>query len=113
MTRVPSRTTPRLLTCGEGETDELPMVSVKLLVFERVDLNPMRRTSVLSLLSFRKLGVNHDFTSCRQAQREAKGEEIDDEKDGTEHRTLGNTRGEGGRQRFECFWLDELGAPER
>ena len=52
--RVLSRTTPRLLTCREGQTEELSMGMVKLGVLVRVDLEPMRRTSVLSLLSFRK-----------------------------------------------------------
>ena len=38
--------TPRLLTCGEGETVELSMVTEKLSVLDSVDLEPMRRTTV-------------------------------------------------------------------
>ena len=52
--RVLSRTTPRLLTCVEGETVKLSMVTEGLSVLESVDFEPMRRTSVLSLFSFRK-----------------------------------------------------------
>lgn len=48
---VLSRITPRLLTWGEGETVELSMVIEKLLVLDKVDLLPMRRTSVLLLFS--------------------------------------------------------------
>lgn len=66
--REPSRTTPWLLTCGEGETEGLSVVRVKLLAFERVDLEPMLRTSVLTLLSFRNLEKNHDLISCGQVQ---------------------------------------------
>ena len=65
-----SRTTPRLLTWGEGETEVLSMVREKLGCFVSVDLEPMRTTSVLSLLSLRKFAVNQDFISCRQVQRE-------------------------------------------
>ena len=64
--KVPSRTTPRLLTCGEGLTEELSMGMVKLGVLVRVDLEPMRRTSVLSLLSFRKLEENQALISCKR-----------------------------------------------
>ena len=53
--------TPRLLTCGEGETVELSMVTEKLSVLDVVDLETMRRTSVLSLFSLRKLEENQDF----------------------------------------------------
>ena len=49
-----SRMTPRLFTWGEGETVELSMVREKLLVLDKVDLVPMRRISVLLLLSLRK-----------------------------------------------------------
>jgi hypothetical protein len=45
----------------------------KLSGFVRVDLVPMRRTSVLLLLSLRKLQVNQDFISCRQSEREVGG----------------------------------------
>ena len=55
---VLSRMTPRLLTWGEGETVELSMVIEKLLVLDKVDLGPMRRTSVLLLFSLRKFFVN-------------------------------------------------------
>ena len=52
------------------------MVSIvmeKLSGFVSVDLVPMRRTSVLLLLSLRKLQVNQDFISCRQSEREVGG----------------------------------------
>ena len=70
-----SRMTPRLFTWGEGETVELSMVREKLLVFDKVDLVPMRRISVLLLLSLRKLCVNQSFISVRQSVREAGGTE--------------------------------------
>lgn len=62
--------TPRLLTWGEGETEELSIVREKLLHFVKVDLVPMRRTSVLLLFSLRKLPENQDLISCRQSERE-------------------------------------------
>ena len=65
--------TPRLLTWGEGETEVLSIVMEKLSGFVRVDLVQMRRTSVLLLLSLRKLQVNQDFISCRQSEREVGG----------------------------------------
>ena len=46
---VLSRMTPRLLTWGEGEAEELSIVREKLLVLDKVDFVPMRRTSVLLL----------------------------------------------------------------
>lgn len=52
---VLSRKTPRLLTCKESETKELLMGMVKLGVLVRVDLEWMRCTLVLSLLSFRNM----------------------------------------------------------
>jgi len=58
---VPSRMTPRLLTWGEGETEELSIVREKVSVLDKVDLLPMRRISVLSLFNLRKLFVNQDF----------------------------------------------------
>jgi len=61
--RVLSRMTPRLLTCGEGETVELSMVAEKLSVVDNVDLEPMR-TSVLSLFSLRKLEEKPGFYVC-------------------------------------------------
>ena len=45
----------------------------KLSGFVWVDLVPMRRTSVLLMLSLRKLQVNQDFISCRQSEREVGG----------------------------------------
>ena len=56
-----SRITPRLRARGEGVMVEVPMVSEMGQVLLRVDLVPMRRSSVLSLLSWRKLWVSHDF----------------------------------------------------
>ena len=52
--RVGSRITQRLRARGEGEMIELSMVSEKGPIFLRVDLVPMRRSSVLSLLSLRR-----------------------------------------------------------
>ena len=71
--RVLSRTTPRLLTWREGQTEELSMGTVKLGVLVRVDLEPMRRTSFLLLLRFRKLEENQVLISCKQSQREEGG----------------------------------------
>lgn len=41
--------TPRLLTCGEGETKEESMEKVKYVTLERVDLEPTRSSLVLTL----------------------------------------------------------------
>ena len=51
----------------------LSIVMEKMSGFVWVDLVPMRRTSVLLLLSLRKLQVNQDFISCRQSEREMGG----------------------------------------
>ena len=51
----------------------LSIVMEKLSGFVRVDLVPMRRTSVLLLLSLRKLEVNHVFNSEMQSVREVGG----------------------------------------
>ena len=59
--RVGSRIMPRLRARGEGVIVEVLMVSEIGPVLLRVDLVPMRRSSVLSLLSLRKLCVSHDF----------------------------------------------------
>ena len=59
--RVGSRMTPRLRARGEGVMVEVPMVSEMGPVLLRVDLVPMRRSSVFSLLSWRKLWASHDF----------------------------------------------------
>lgn len=59
--RVGSRITPRLRARGEGVMVEASMVSEMGPVLLRVDLVPMRRSSVLSLLSLRKLWVSHVF----------------------------------------------------
>jgi len=39
----------------------------------RVDLEPMRTTSVLLLFNLRKFEVNQSLISCKQAQREGGG----------------------------------------
>ena len=65
--------TPRLLTCGEGETEELSIEREKLSALDSVDLVPMRRISVLSLFNFKKFEVNQDFISDRQLVREEGG----------------------------------------
>ena len=49
------------------------MVREKLSAFERVDLVPMRRNSVLSLFSLRKLEENQDLSSVTQSVREEGG----------------------------------------
>ena len=59
--RVGSRMTQRLHARGEGVMVEVPMVSEMGPVLLRVDLVPMRRSSVFSLLSWRKLWASHDF----------------------------------------------------
>ena len=64
----------RLLTWGEGETVELSIVRKNLSVLARVDLEPTKRNSVLSLLSFKKLDVNQDLISSKQSERAVGGE---------------------------------------
>lgn len=49
----------------------------KLLDLERVDGVPTRRTSVLELLSLRKLEENQEWSSCRQKVREDGGSDAD------------------------------------
>lgn len=51
------------------------MVSEKWFAFKRLDLVPIRRISVLSSLSFRKLKLNQDFNSDRHSEREEGGRE--------------------------------------
>lgn len=46
---------------------------VKLFDFERVEGVPTSRTSVLELLSLRRLEENQELISCRQRVREAGG----------------------------------------
>ena len=55
---------------------ELSMERVRTECLERVDLEPIKRASVLSELSLRKFKESHDLTSCRQAQREGGGREV-------------------------------------
>ena len=71
--KVPSRMTPRLLTWDDGGTVELSMDMEKGFCFARVALVPMRRTSILSLFSSRKLSENHDLISSRQLNRAVGG----------------------------------------
>ena len=68
-----SRMTPKLLTWGEGGTEELSMEREKLSALERVYLVPTRRTSVLSLFNLRKLEENQSLISDRQEVREGGG----------------------------------------
>ena len=49
------------------------MVREKLLDFVKMDLVPMRRTSVLLLFNLRKLEENQDLISCKQSEREEGG----------------------------------------
>ena len=49
------------------------MVRVKLGCWVSVNLEPMRTTSVLSLLSLRKFEVNQNLISCKQVLREEGG----------------------------------------
>ena len=49
------------------------MVTEKLSVLDSVDLEPMRRISVLSLFNLRKLEENQDFMSVRQSARDEGG----------------------------------------
>ena len=46
-----SRMTPRLLTLGDGEMEELSIMREELSVLDKVDLVPMRRISVLLLFN--------------------------------------------------------------
>ena len=65
--------TPRLLILEEGATVELSMVIEKLFVFDRFDIVPMSRTSVLLLFNLRTLRVNQFFISVMQLVREEGG----------------------------------------
>ena len=49
------------------------MVSEKWFAFKRLDLVPIRRISVLSSLSLRKLELNQDFYSDKHSVREEGG----------------------------------------
>jgi len=51
------------------------MGNVKLLILESVDLVATRRSSVLSLLSFRKFKVNQSLISSKQLVRDKGGSE--------------------------------------
>ena len=64
--RVGSRMKPRLRARGEGVMVVSSMVSVMGPVLLSVDLVPMRMTSVLSLLSLRKLWVSQVFIADMQ-----------------------------------------------
>ena len=55
---------------------ELSMDMEKGLCFAGVDLVPTTRTSVLSLLSLRKLSKNHDLISSRQSDRAMSGSRL-------------------------------------
>ena len=57
----------------EEEKEEWSMVREELSTLARVDFVPMRRISVLSLLSLRKLAENQDLSSLRQSVREEGG----------------------------------------
>lgn len=70
---VLSRMTPRLFTWGDGGTVELSMDMEKVLSVARVDLVPMRRTSVFSPLSLRKFSESHDLISSKQSDRAVGG----------------------------------------
>lgn len=52
---------------------ELLMDMEKVLSIAKVDLVPMRMTSVLSLLSLKKLSENHDLVSSKQLDRAVGG----------------------------------------
>ena len=65
--------TPRLRARGEGVTVEVSMVSEMGPVLLTVDLVPMRRSSVLSLLSLRELRVSHAFIVEMQVSSWARG----------------------------------------
>ena len=64
--RVGSRITPRLRARGDGEMIELSMLSEMGPVLFRVDLVPMRKSSVLSLLSLRNFWDSHVFIAEMQ-----------------------------------------------
>ncbi len=70
--KVLLRTTPRRLTWVDEEIIELSTESEKLLDFDKLDLVPIRRTSVLSVFSLRKLGETQDVISSKQPKREKK-----------------------------------------
>ncbi len=70
--KVLLRTTPRRLTWVDEEIIELSTESEKLLDFDKLDLVPIRRTSVLSVFSLRKLGETQDVIFSKQPKREKK-----------------------------------------
>ena len=49
-----------------------------------------------------------DFSFITVELEKAKREEIDNEQEGSKDRTLGYTRGDGGRMGSKCFELDKL-----
>ena len=65
--------TPRLRARGEGVMVKVSMVSEMGPVIFRVDLVPMRRSSVLSLLSLRELRVSHAFIVLMQVPSWVRG----------------------------------------
>ncbi len=67
--KVLLRTTPRLLTWVDEEILDLSTESEKLLDFDKLDL-VQTRTSVLSVLSWRKLCENQDLIFSKQPKRE-------------------------------------------
>ena len=64
--RVESKRTPRFRTRGEGDRVTLSMEREKGEVLERVDLDPVRISSVLSLFNMRKLCFIHVLISVMQ-----------------------------------------------
>ena len=71
--RAGSRITPRFRARGEGVMVEVSTVNEVGPVFLRVDLVPMRRSSVLSLLSLRELWVSNVFIVEMQVSNWVRG----------------------------------------
>lgn len=62
--------TPKILTREECETEVLSISSEQLSTLAKVAFVPVSRTSVLSLLSLRKLEDSQHLISIRQSHRE-------------------------------------------
>lgn len=69
--------TPRLITLRSGLSRELSILSEKVLILDKVDFYRIRSSSVLLLLSWRKLDRNQALTSGRELVNEGEVSEVD------------------------------------
>ncbi len=70
-----SMTTPKLLTCEEGDIALLSMNKEKQLDLDKTDLVPISRASVLLPFSFRKLAESQCLISTKQLDKDGGGKE--------------------------------------